>query len=246
MGEPLSFQLTAARGQGHAMQLSVNDVTQLCDVSEKTVYRWIQEDGLPAERVNSLYRINPAELLEWATTRHLPVSPAIFRKLNGDCVERGGLSDALELGGVVEVRGGDRRGVFGALVEGIGLPDGFAADTLVQLLVAREKLGSTAVGGGIAIPHPRHPLVLPGARQVLRVGYLTPPIDFSAPDGRPVDTLFLMICPTVHDHLQLLARLASVLRREALRKLLAERPDKGELLPVIRAEELALEKESGR
>lgn len=223
------------------MQLSVKDIAELCDVSEGTVYSWVQEDGLPAEQVNSLYRVNPAELLEWATTRKLPISPAIFQKMNGDSVEHGGLAAALELGGVMhDVAGGDRQTVLGALVDGISLPRGFAADTLLQLLVARERMSGTAVGDGIAIPHPRNPVVLPGAQRVLRVGYLTQPIDFRAADGKPVDTLFLMICPTVHDHLQLLARLASVLRYNDFRQLLAERPGIEKLLESIRAKEQML------
>lgn len=227
------------------MQLSVSDLAELCDVSESTVYKWIQEEGLPAEQVNSLYRVNPAELLEWATTRKLPVSPAIFQKLNGHSLGRNGLCDALELGGVVNnVAGEDRREVLTALVEGIPLPQGFASETLVQLLVARERISSTAVGDGIAIPHPRNPVVLPGARRVLRVAYLSQPIDFSAADGKLVDTLFLMICPTVHSHLQLLARLASVLQKDAFRKLLARRPDKSKLIEALRAEERALVEEA--
>jgi mannitol/fructose-specific phosphotransferase system IIA component (Ntr-type) len=55
-----------------------------------------------------------------------------------------------------------------------------------------------------------------------------------------VDILFLMICPTVHDHLQLLARLASVLRQGSFRKLLSQRPDLETLVAAIRGEERAL------
>jgi len=51
------------------MQLTVRDAAKLLAVSEKTIYRWINQGSLPAYRVNEQYRFNRAELLEWATAR---------------------------------------------------------------------------------------------------------------------------------------------------------------------------------
>lgn len=217
------------------MQLTVSDVAQLCDVGENRVFKWVQEEGLPAEQVNGSYRVNPAELLEWATNRKLHVSPVIFQKMNGDSVGETGLSDALEVGGVLhDVAGSDRESMLSAIVETLPLPTGFDRGSLVQLLVARESRGGTAMGDGIAIPHPRRPVVLPGAKRVLRLGFLKEPIDFDAPDGQPVDTLFLMICPTVREHLQQLARLAAVLRDESFRKTLREKPSQDVIVKEVR------------
>ena len=127
------------------MQLNVSDVAQLCDVGENRVFKWVEYDGLPAEQVNGSYRISPAELLEWATTRKLPVSPAIFQKMNGDSVGKTGLSDALDIGGVIhDVAANDRQSILSALVETLPLPTGFDRASLVQLLVAREMMGSNA------------------------------------------------------------------------------------------------------
>lgn len=217
------------------MQLTVSDVAQLCDVGESQVFNWLQEDGLPGEQVNGSYRVNPAELLEWATTRKLPVSPAIFQKMNGALVSRTGLSDALKIGGVTyDVAGSDRESILSVIVATLPLPTGFDRASLVQLLVAREMMGGTAMGDGIAIPHPRRPVVLPGAKRVVRLGFLKEPVDFGAPDGKPIDTLFLMICPTVRDHLQQLARLASVLRDESFRRLLRDKPSQDVILKEVR------------
>jgi PTS system nitrogen regulatory IIA component len=217
------------------MQLTVNDVAELCDVGENQIFKWVQEEALPAEEVNGSYRVNPAELLEWATNRKLHVSPTIFQKMNGDSVGPTGVSDALEVGGVIhDVAGSDRESILSALVETLPLPEGFDCASLVQLIVARESMGGTAVGDGIAIPHPRSPVVLPGAKRVVRLGFLKEPIDFDAPDGQPVDTLFLMICPTVRDHLQQLARLAAVLRDESFRKTLREKSSQQVIVKEIR------------
>lgn len=217
------------------MQLTISDVAELCDVGENRVFKWVQEDGLPAEHVNGTYRVHPAELLEWATTQKLPVSPAIFQKMNGDSVGRTGLSDALEIGGVIhDVAGNDRESILSAIIQTLPLPDAFDRGSLVQLLVAREKLGGTAIGDGVAIPHPRNPVLLPGAKRVVRLCFLSQALDFGAPDGTPVDTLFLMICPTVRDHLQQLARLANVLRDESFRNMLREKPSQEVVLKEVR------------
>ena len=222
------------------MQLSVSDVAQLCDVGENRVFKWVQEEGLPAEQVNGMYRVNPTELLEWATNRKLDVSPAIFQKMNGDSVSQTGLSDALEIGGVIhEVAGSDREAILTAMVESLPMPRGFDGAELVRLLMARETMGGTALGDGIAIPHPRSPVVLPGATRVVRLGFLIDPIDFDASDGQPVDTLFLMICPTVRDHLQQLARLATVLRDTSFRKTLLEKPSLESIVKEVRRIEMS-------
>ena len=224
------------------MQLSVADVAKICDVSENEVFRWIDEDGLKADRVAGRYYVNPAELLEWATTRKMHVSPTIFQTLNGDSVGPTGLAEALANGTVVhDVPGGDLPSVLRAVVQALPLPESFDRDGLVQLLLRREAIGTTAVGDGIAIPHPGKPVLLPGARRVAELCFLQQPLDLKAADGQPVDTLFVLITPTVRDHLQLLARLASVLHESSFRALLRQRPSRDELLKAVQAAEQALE-----
>lgn len=220
------------------MELSLPQVARLFDVTENTVTRWVQQDNLPVHEVNSQYRFNRAELLEWAAIRKLRFSPTIFQEINGDLVEQMSLAEAIERGGVaLRVRGTDRYEVFRAAISELPVLKGLDRDNLLELLMAREKTGGTAVGDGIAIPHPRYPIVVPCGGSIVRVCYLEHPLDFHAADSKPVHTLFFMICPTVHEHLQLLARLASVLRRGDFRKLLSDRPDKTRLVAAVRAEE---------
>ena len=60
------------------MNLSVRDTANLLSVSEKTIYRWIKLQAIPAYRVQDQYRFNRAEILEWATSRRMNVSSEIF------------------------------------------------------------------------------------------------------------------------------------------------------------------------
>jgi len=82
------------------------------------------------------------------------------------------------------------------------------ADTLFDSLMARERLGSTGLGDGIAIPHCRSDC------DAMRVGFisLARPIDYGASDGEDVDLLFVLVVPEdeQHAHLQALAQLAEV------------------------------------
>jgi PTS system nitrogen regulatory IIA component len=219
------------------MQFSLPQVARLFSVSENTITRWVQQENLPVHMVQSQYRFDRAELLEWAAIHKQSVSPAIFREINGDRVGEISLADALERGGVAQrVPGGDRYETFRSAIANLPV-EGLDKDNLLALLMSREKSSGTGVGNGIAIPHPRYPMVLPGNESVLRVCYLAHPLEFHAPDGKPVDTLFMLFCPSVHEHLQMLARLASLLQSADFRHLLASHPDKTRLVAAVRGAE---------
>jgi PTS system nitrogen regulatory IIA component len=91
--------------------------------------------------------------------------------------------------------------------------------TILEILLQREKLGSTGVGNGVAIPHGK----LPKLGQVFGLfARLERPVDFDALDGQPVDLVFLLLAPegAGADHLKALARVARLLRDpEVARKL---------------------------
>ena len=83
---------------------------------------------------------------------------------------------------------------------------------IFEALLQRERLGSTGIGEGLAIPHGK----LPGLERLFGlVARLERPIDFEALDGQPVDILFLLLAPegAGADHLKALARAARVLRQ---------------------------------
>ncbi|WP_293809305.1 PTS IIA-like nitrogen regulatory protein PtsN [uncultured Bosea sp.] len=92
-----------------------------------------------------------------------------------------------------------------------GLPD----RELFEALLQRERLGSTGIGEGIAIPHGR----MPGIDRLVGLFAKTEkPIDFDALDGQPVDIIFVLIAPegAGADHLKALARVARVLRNQSV------------------------------
>lgn len=92
---------------------------------------------------------------------------------------------------------------------------GMSAREIFDALLQRERLGSTGVGGGIAIPHGK----MPRTDRIFGVfARLERPIDFDALDGDPVDLIFLLIAPegAGADHLKALSRIARALRDPGL------------------------------
>ena len=218
------------------MNLSVRDVGRLLGVSEETVYRWLSEGILPAYRIQEEDRFDRAEILEWATARGLPISPHLFDESGGgaDSHPRGRLTAALEAGGVhYGVGGADRASALRSVVDLVPLPSDADHGLLLEMLLAREHMGSTAMGRGIAIPHPRFPVILAPGAELLSLCFLENPIDFDAPDGLPVGTLFLLISSGVKSHLALLSRLAFVLQDPAVSEMLERRAPREDLLAGV-------------
>src|SRR5262249_56664899 len=82
------------------MQLTIRDLTKFLNVTEATVSRWIKQRGLPAHQVGGQYRVNRAELLEWATANNVRVSLELFDHLEADAEGVPSLAEALEAGGI--------------------------------------------------------------------------------------------------------------------------------------------------
>jgi nitrogen PTS system EIIA component len=105
---------------------------------------------------------------------------------------------------------------------------------VLEVLVQREKLGSTAVGNGIAIPHGKLPKLDRLFGLFARLGR---PIDFEALDNQPVDLVFLLLAPegAGADHLKALAQVARLLRDPAIARKLRESEDAEALYAVLTA-----------
>jgi nitrogen PTS system EIIA component len=110
--------------------------------------------------------------------------------------------------------------------QGIGRSDVFDS------LFTREKLGSTALGQGIAIPHGRIKGMRDAQGAFLR---LRTPIPFDAPDGKPVNLIFVLLVPerATDLHLQILSELAQMFSDKDLRRKLAESPDAATIYQLI-------------
>lgn len=130
----------------------------------------------------------------------------------------------------LHLAGQNRDAVLGELVNQIkeisDRPE--AQQTLLHALKEREQLHSTGIGDGVALPHARNALVGLVDHPIIIFGRHDTGIPYSAIDGVPATLFFLLIAPTVTQHLAMLARLSRILRNPKLRKALlaAENPAK--------------------
>jgi PTS system nitrogen regulatory IIA component len=217
------------------MNLSVKDAARLLSVSEKTIYRWIKQEIIPAYRVHEQYRFNRAEILEWATARRISVAAEVFQEPETDARPLPLLSEALEAGGIFyRLEGRSRDEALAAIVSHLRLPDEVDRQYLLQVLIAREHLASTAVGNGIALPHPRNPVLLHVTRPTVTLCFLENPVDFHALDGRPVYTLFTLVTPTLRSHLYLLSMLGFALQDKRFYRTLEEKGSREEIFTALR------------
>jgi nitrogen PTS system EIIA component len=109
---------------------------------------------------------------------------------------------------------------------------GLSESTIYEILQQREKLGSTGVGNGIAIPHGK----LPKLDKLFGLfARLKTPIEFEALDGKPVDLVFVLLAPESAgaDHLKALARTARVLRDGDIARRLRASRDASDLYSVL-------------
>lgn len=200
------------------MELSLAEAARILGVSERTLYWRARRGEVPAHLVGERYRFNQVELLDWATQN----SVAQLAPPGTPGAEPVGLSAALARGGIHrDLKAADRHASLQALVERLPL-SGPSRETLLELVASREDLDTTAVGGGIALPHPRQPIVLGRGEPLAALGLLSTPVDFHAPDGQPVTALLMLISPTARIHLALLREAARAFGDPRIRTLVTE------------------------
>jgi PTS system nitrogen regulatory IIA component len=101
---------------------------------------------------------------------------------------------------------------------------------LLKMMIAREKLGTTAMGNGIALPHVRNPIVMRVPNPMITLCFLEKEVDFQAIDGKPVHTLFVLVSPTVPSHLAILSRIAFALHQPEFSSAIAKQASQEEII----------------
>ena len=134
---------------------------------------------------------------------------------------------------IPELKARDKIGVLERLAELISTQEpSIDKNDLVKVLVERERLGTTGIGDGVAIPHGK----LSGVKQpIVSFGRSKEGLDFDSMDGQPAYLFFLLVAPENSSgaHLQVLAKIAKILKSSAFRKKLMEATTKEEIYQTI-------------
>jgi PTS system nitrogen regulatory IIA component len=132
-----------------------------------------------------------------------------------------------------ELKAKDKKEVLEELVDALVRREpSIDKKALVKVLLERERLGSTGIGDGVAIPHGKfHGITHP----IITLGRSRKGLDFESMDGEPAFLFFLLVAPenSASLHLKALAKIAKILKNSSFRKVLMEAPSKRELYQMI-------------
>ena len=138
---------------------------------------------------------------------------------------------------LTDIKSIDKKGVLEELVAPVAEIAGIERGTLVKVLLERERLGSTGIGGGIGIPHGK----LKNLDQlVLGVGISRKGVDFDSMDNRPTHIFFLLVTPenSTGIHLKVLAQISRLLKDDLLKERLMAAADADAVLSLIQERDI--------
>jgi PTS system nitrogen regulatory IIA component len=138
-------------------------------------------------------------------------------------------------------RGGDFKTIPGAnprellanLIAAVDLPPSVNRKELLNAVLEREALMSTAVGNGIALPHPRNPVLAESSGQFVSIAFAERGLDWEALDGKPVHTVMLIISASPRMHLHTLSRINYFCQQRPFLDLLERHATPAEILKLI-------------
>ncbi len=152
------------------------------------------------------------------------------------------LSELLRRGGILRgIEGGAPKEVITNIVRSLTLPETLPAPVLLEAILERENLMPTSIGYGIALPHPRNPMIA-DSNQFMTLAFLCDLIDWQALDGVPVQTVLLLVSSSAREHLHALSRIHFLCREKTFCARLAETSSDEDIFSAI----AAIEKEWGR
>jgi excisionase family DNA binding protein len=224
--------------------MTLRDVARHLRLNEKTVSRLAQDGELPAQKLPRGWRFSRTAIEAWRASRRpakrIPTQPLP--------AEATGMPAPLTIAGVMDVSriklkllGHAKDAVLRELVELVIDPlNCRQTDLFFQALKARVDLCPTCVNEGVAIPHARNALIGLVDQPLVAYGRHPAGIEFGALDGQPVRHFFLLCAPTVREHLQLLARLARVVREPKFREQLLAAATPHDVLARVRTAEAGI------
>ena len=218
------------------MDLTINDIVELLQVPEKTIHQWIKDKQIPCHKIQNRYFFNKSEIQEWIATHHIPVTNKILElQLTNQPVA---LRELLKKGGIFyNLAGATIRDIMTQVADLIPMPATITKADLLETLLRREEMWSTAVGKGIAFPHPRNPMLMEVVHESVSLCFLATKVDYRALDGEPVHILFVILSSQPRRHLEILSRLAYLCQQAEFITMLHEHAGQAAILAYVVAKE---------
>ena len=221
---------------------------QICEylrLSEKEVLKKIHSEGLPAFKIGGVWRFRKIEVDDWLQKSMRELSPERLKELENGVSSPGTdntipiVSPLIKTEAIsTNLKARSSHSVIRELCD-IAVSTGlvYDPDGLFKALLEREKLCSTSMEGGAAIPHPRKRQEWMLAESFIVVGIHTRGIPFGAPDGSLTDIGIMPLCITDREHLKVLARVCRMLQDSNFLNNLRNAEDAHEVKKIIKEKE---------
>jgi PTS system nitrogen regulatory IIA component len=220
--------------------MTLSEVAVYLRLAEKTVLRMVHKGQIPCAKVASQWRFLRSMMDDWLIAKMRVVPQNDLARLIESSPEVVPLSRLLKAEYVIlDIRPGTKEDVLHQLVQPL-LRSQFIdrGGPFVDKLLERERIVSTAVGKGVAIPHLRNPQENPGGGPLLVVGICREGTDFEAPDGEKTHLFFLLCTDSEVVHLRVLAKVNRIAgRKDAMARLICAESPAEVLQVLIRADQ---------
>jgi PTS system nitrogen regulatory IIA component len=198
--------------------LTAKQLAEYLQLSSRSIYRLLGRGEVPATKIGGQWRFRKSDVDQWIDLNASRLPEELNPLHVGSTSGSPDVSELLdEANALIRVPAGDRDSVVRNFISRIRFPEVVELELLVERVLERERLCSTAVPEGIALLHtPRNRPRLLKAHDLVALGRLEQPADFGALDGRPTDILALILARDERHHLGLLAKMARLFREPAL------------------------------
>jgi excisionase family DNA binding protein len=204
--------------------LSLSDVAEFLQLSEKTIHKMIKSGEIPYARIGNQYRFSSEMLDDWIYSKMEVVPQNDFSRLVEQEFDVVPLSRLISEDTILlNIQERERDQVLDRLAE-TAFDKNIISDKdyFFKKLKEREEMFSTSIGSGVAVPHLRKPSDSIIREPRIIIASSSEGVAFGAPDGSPVYLLFLIISDSEIVHLKILSKLAGILRKEENVKRLRE------------------------
>lgn len=222
------------------MELKVEDVAKLLNVSKEQISLWVETSKIPFYRIGGTVFFDSFAIENWVMDNKPELEEQVLKEtIKPKAIASGSqqfsLFRAIHKGVVLQaVPGKDKEELFKQAVKLFASDFQFDPDVVTELLLDRERLQPTALNSGIGVPHARD-CYLNTSQDVVSVVFPEQPLFYGALDGKPVHTLFFLFASSEKRHLHLLAKIAHFSSQKESIDFLKRQPDKKTLLDYIKA-----------
>jgi len=214
------------------MNLNISDIVELLQISEKTLNKWIKDKKIPHYKINNQFLFNKSEINDWILKNNINISGKIIN-LNSTNHSHN-LKTLIDNGGIFyDIEGSTVKDIIKNSVDRLKLPEETNKEMVLLSLLERESMMPTSIGKGIAIPHPRNPIIANNDHESISICILKDRIDYKALDGEPVHTIFIILSSNPKRHLENLSKISFLCHQNDFINILSTKSPKDVIIKYI-------------